>query len=388
MTERIYADHAATTPVRNEVIASMLPYLATYGFNPSSLHAEGRAARAALDAARDTVAALLGAKPREIVFTAGGSEADTLAVVGGARAARGRGRHVVTSAIEHHAVLHAMDLLRDEGFEVTVLGVDASGRIDPEAFEAALRPETVLASVMLANNELGTIQPIAQLARAARSRGIVFHTDAVQAPGRVPFGVESLGVDLLSLSAHKFYGPKGVGALYVRAGTPLGPLIVGGGQEHGLRAGTENVAGIVGFARALELAIIEMPAEARRLARLRDRFEAELAPLPGIRINGRGGSRLPNVASVAFAGIDIPTFLVRLDLEGVAVSAGSACAAGSTEPSHVMAALDVEPWVRQGTIRFSFGKLTREQDVERLVKMLPVVLSAVRNGQGDVEGRS
>jgi len=241
---------------------------------------------------------------------------------------------------------------------------------------------------MLANNELGTIQPIAQLARAARSRGIVFHTDAVQAPGRVPFGVESLGVDLLSLSAHKFYGPKGVGALYVRAGTPLGPLIVGGGQEHGLRAGTENVAGIVGFARALELAIIEMPAEARRLARLRDRFEAELAPLPGIRINGRGGSRLPNVASVAFAGIDIPTFLVRLDLEGVAVSAGSACAAGSTEPSHVMAALDVEPWVRQGTIRFSFGKLTREQDVERLVKMLPVVLSAVRNGQGDVEGRS
>jgi cysteine desulfurase len=384
MTERIYADHAATTPLREEVLAAMLPYFTTYGFNPSSLHAEGRAARTALDAARASVAALLGAKPREIVFTGGGSEADTLAIVGAARASAQRGGHVVTVATEHHAVLHAVAVLRDEGFAVTVLPVDADGLVDRAAFAAALRPQTLLASVMLANNETGTLQPIAGLARIARDRGVLFHCDAVQAPGRVPFDVRGLGVDLLALSAHKFYGPKGVGILYVRAGTPLVPLVVGGGQEAGLRAGTENVVGIVGSARALELAVAEMPAEAPRLERLRDRFEAALLPLAGVHVNGRGGPRLPNVSSLAFAGIDIPTFLVRLDLEGVAASAGSACAAGSAEPSHVMAALDVEPWVRLGTIRFSFGRLTREQDVERLVKMLPGVLGAVRDGDGDL----
>jgi cysteine desulfurase len=379
-TERIYADHAATTPVRNEVIATMLPYLATFGFNPSSLHAEGRTARAALDGARTTVASLLGAKAREIVFTGGGSEADMLAIAGAARAGRDRGRHIVTSAIEHHAVLHATDLLRDEGFEVTVLGVDASGRVDPDSFEAALRPDTVLASIMLANNELGTLQPIPVLARAARSRGVLFHTDAVQAPGRVPIDVEALGVDLLSLSAHKFYGPKGVGALYVRSGTPVAPLIVGGGQEHGLRAGTENVAGIVGFAQALALAVAELPAETARLSTLRDRFERALEAAGGACVNGREAERLPNVSSVAFRGVDAPTFLVRLDLEGVAASAGSACAAGATEPSHVLAALDVPSWVRTGTVRFSFGRLTSEQDVERLVKMLPGILDSVRVG--------
>ena len=380
LPRRVYADHAATTPVRNEVIAAMLPYLGTYGFNPSSLHAEGRAARAALDAARDAVAAVLGAKPREIVFTGGGSEADTLAIVGGARAARARGRHVVTAATEHHAVLRAMELLRDEGFEVTVLGVDADGRIDRAAFEAALRPDTVLASIMLANNELGTLQPVAELARTARARGVLFHTDAVQAPGRVPLDVGALGVDLLALSAHKFYGPKGVGMLYVRSGTPLAPLIVGGGQEHGLRAGTENVAGIVGFSHALALAEAERVAESVRLSGLRERFEAALEAAAGAHINARRAARLPNVSSVAFRGIDAPTFLVRLDLEGIAASAGSACAAGSTEPSHVLAALDVPAWVRTSTIRFSFGKLTTEQDVEELAQMVPGILGSVRDG--------
>ncbi len=379
-SERIYADHAATTPVRNEVIAAMLPYLGTYGFNPSSLHAEGRAARGAVDAARAAVAGLLGAKQRDIVFTGGGSEADTLAIVGAARAARSRGAHVVTSAVEHHAVLHATDVLRDAGFTVTVLGVDADGRVDPADFEAALRPDTVLASVMLANNELGTVQPIETLARIARTRGVIFHTDAVQAPGRIPLDVDALGVDLLSLSAHKFYGPKGVGALYVRPGTPIVPLIVGGGQEHGLRAGTENVAGIVGFAHAFGLASAELPVEAPRLRELRDRFEAALGDLPGTRINALGAERLPNVSSVAFEGVDAPTFLVRLDLEGIAASAGSACAAGSTEPSHVLAALDVPPWARVGTLRFSFGKLTGEQDVERMIRVLPSVLESVRGG--------
>jgi cysteine desulfurase len=376
---RIYADHAATTPVRDEVTAAMLPYFGTFGFNPSSQHAEGRAARAALDEARATVAGLLGARPREIVFTGGGSEADTLAIVGGARAARGRGRHVVTAATEHHAVLHATDVLRDEGFEVTVLGVDSQGLVDPAAFEAALRPDTVLASIMLANNELGTLTPIADLARVARERGVVFHCDAVQAPGRVPLDVDALGVDLLSLSAHKFYGPKGVGVLYVRSGTPLVALVVGGGQEAGLRAGTENVAGIVGLARALELAVAEMPAEVARLEGMRDRFEAGVdRAIADVCVNGRRAPRLPNVSSLAFRGVEAATFLVRLDLDGVAVSAGSACAAGSVEPSHVIAALGAPRWVELGTIRFSFGKLTSEHDVERLVSMLPEAVSGVR----------
>ncbi len=379
MEGRIYLDHAATTPVREEVLAAMLPYFSEVGFNPSSLHAEGRAARAALDAARASVAGLLGAKPREIVFTGGGSEADNLAILGSARARRAAGAHVVTAATEHHAVLHAMDVLRDEGFEVTVLPVDGAGRIAPDAFAAALRPDTVLASIMLANNELGTIQPVAELARLARARGVVFHTDAVQAPGRLPLDVELLGVDVLALSAHKFYGPKGVGALYVRGGTALMPLVVGGGQEAGLRAGTENVAGIAGFARALELAVGEQAAETARVRGLRDRFEAALlAAVPGVRVNAADAPRLPHVASIAFEGIEAPALLVRLDLEGVAVSAGSACAAGSTEPSHVVAALGAPAWVQLGTIRFSFGKLTSEKDVERLMRMLPLVVGELR----------
>jgi cysteine desulfurase len=379
VSDRIYADHAATTPVREEVLAAMLPYFDRVGFNASSLHAEGRAARAALDGARASVARLVGAKPREIVFTGGGSEADNLAILGAARARRAEGAHVVTAATEHHAVLHATDVLRAEGFDVTVLPVDGAGRVAPDAFAAALRTDTILASIMLANNELGTLQPVAELARLARARGVLFHTDAVQAPGRVPLDVDELGVDLLALSAHKFYGPKGVGALYVRAGTPLAPLVVGGGQEAGLRAGTENVAGIVGFARAFELAAGEFPVEAFRLRGLRDRFERELAAaLPGVRVNGGEAPRLPNVSSIAFDGVDAPTLLVRLDLEGVAASAGSACAAGSVEPSHVIAALAAPAWVETGTVRFSFGKLTMRQDVERLASMVPRAVGALR----------
>ncbi len=376
---RIYADHAATTPVREDVVAAMLPYFGEVGFNASSLHAEGRAARAALDGARASVARLLGAKPREIVFTGGGSEADNLAILGAARARRGTGAHVVTVATEHHAVLHAMNVLREEGFAVTVLPVDGAGRVAPADFAAALRADTVLASIMLANNELGTLQPVAQLARLARARGVLFHTDAVQAPGRVALDVDDLGIDLLALSAHKFYGPKGVGALYVRSGTPLAPLVVGGGQEAGRRAGTENVAGIVGFARALELAVAELPGEALRLRALRDGFErAVTAALPGVRVNGGAAARLPNVASLAFEGVDATTLLVRLDLDGAAASAGSACAAGSVEPSHVIAALGAPGWVETGTLRFSFGKLTNQQDVERLARMVSRAVGALR----------
>jgi cysteine desulfurase len=271
-----------------------------------------------------------------------------------------------------------MPFLRDEGWEVTVLPVDADGRVAPHAFAAALRPGTTFASLVLANNELGTLNPIAELARIARKRGVVFHTDAVQAPGKLNLDVGDLGVDLLSLSAHKFYGPKGSGALYVRSGVPLAPLVVGGGQEAGRRSGTENVAGIAGLAFALDVAVRELPAEEERLRALRDRFESGLATIDGVRINAAGAPRLPNISSVAFEGADATALLARLDLEGVAVSAGSACAAGSTEPSHVLAALDVPGWVRTSTIRFSFGKLNVEEDVTTLSRMLPKVVAAVR----------
>jgi cysteine desulfurase len=378
---RIYADHAATTPVRPEVVAAMLPHLAG-GFNPSSLHGEGRRARAVLDAARASVARSLGAAPREIVFTGGGSEADNLAIFGVARA-HGRPAHAITSAVEHHAVLHACDVLRGEGWEITILGVDAAGRVDPAELEAAFRPQTVLVSLMLANNELGTLNPIPALARVARRHEAIFHTDAIAAPGRLPLDAGALGIDLLSLSAHKFYGPKGVGVLYVRGGTPLTAQIVGGGQEAGLRAGTENVAGIAGLACALELSAAELPGEVERLRSLRDRFEAGVcAALAGVRINGGEAERLPNMSSLAFAGAAALETVIRLDLEGVAVSAGSACAAGSTQPSHVLAALDVPSWARTGTVRFSFGKLTEEQDVEALIRMLPGAIAALRGEAG------
>jgi cysteine desulfurase len=385
MAPRIYADHAATTPVRAEVIEAMIPYLGANGFNASSPYAEGRAARAALDDARRRVAGVLGAKPREIVFTGGASEADNLAIIGAARAARARGNHIVTAASEHHAVLHAVERLREDGFEVTVLDVDRDGRVDPAAYRASLREGTILAALMLANNELGTIHPISAFAAEARERGILFHCDAVQAPGRLALDVAELGVDLLAISAHKFYGPKGVGVLYVREGTPLAPLVVGGGQEFGLRAGTENVSGIVGLARALELAAAELPAESVRLARMRDGFERAIrAAEPDARVNASGAPRLPNLSSIAFPGLDAATILVNLDLAGVAVSAGSACAAGATTSSHVLRAIGAPLRERSGTLRFSFGRLSSEQDVERLQTMVPGILAQVRVAAPDL----
>ncbi|HEY4440657.1 MAG TPA: cysteine desulfurase family protein [Candidatus Elarobacter sp.] len=375
---RIYLDNAATTVVRPEVVETMVPLLAG-GYNPSSQHGEGRAARAVLDDARETVARILGAAPREIVFTGGGSEADTLAVVGAARALRAKGRHVVTSAIEHHAVLHAADLLEAEGWEVTRLPVDARGLVDPAAFAAALRPDTTLASIMLANNEIGVVEPIAQLAALARARGVVFHTDAIQAPGRLPLNVDQLGVDLLSLSGHKFGGPKGAGVLYVRSGTPLEPIVVGGGQEHGLRAGTEDVAGIAGFARALSLAEAERPETAARLRTLRDRLETALvAAIPDVLVNGAGAPRLPGITSLAIADAPSDALLIRLDLAGIAASAGSACAAGSLEPSHVAAALGLPERFRTGVIRFSLGSSTTEAEVESVIARFPALVADVR----------
>ena len=377
---RIYADHAATTAARAEVVEAMLPYLGELGFNPSSLHAEGRRARAAVDAARDTVARLLGARSKEIVFTAGGTEADNLAIFGTARVAARPGRRIVSVATEHHAVVHALGALADEGWEVAEAPLEPDGTVDPARFAESLRDGTVLATVMLANNETGVIQPVAELARLARERGVTFHTDAVQAPAHLPLDVRALGVDLLSLSAHKFYGPKGTGALYVREGTALVPLVHGGSQEFAKRAGTENVAGIVGMAAALELAAAERETAAPRIAALRDRFESGLKQrLEDIKIIGEGALRLPGVSNVAFAGVASDALVLRLDLEGVAVSAGSACAAGSLEPSHVIAALGLEPRWRTSTVRFSFGRGTDADEIARLTEVVARVVTDLRS---------
>jgi cysteine desulfurase len=366
---RVYLDYAATTPLRPEALAAMTPYFAQHGFNPSSAHAEGRRARAALDDARDSVARVLGCGRKEVVFTAGGSESDALALLGYARANRDRGRHLVSTVIEHHAVLHALDALEAEGFEVSRIGVDESGLVDPVRFAQELRADTILASVAQANNEIGTVQPIAALARVARERGVAFHTDAVQAAPWLPLDVAELGVDLLSISAHKFYGPKGVGALYVRSGVAVEPLVYGGGQEFGRRSGTENVAGIVGLAAALELATAGKAERASRVAALRERLESRiLAEIPDARVNG--ASRLPNNLNLSIAGVDSEGLLAGLDLEGIAVSAGSACASGVLEPSHVIAALGLDGRWQRGVIRISLGYDTREEDIDRAASVL------------------
>jgi cysteine desulfurase len=364
MSSNIYLDNAATTTARPEVIEAMVPLLAG-GYNPSSAHAHGRAARAALDTARADVARVLHAAPREIVFTGGGSEADVLAIVGAAKARAAEGKHVVTAAFEHHAVLHACDVLEGEGWSVTRLPVTGDGLVEPAALAAAMRPGTTLVSIMLGNNEVGTIQPIAELAAIAHAGGALMHTDAVQTAGYLDLDVTKLGVDLLAISAHKFYGPKGVGVLFVRRGTPVVAQIVGGGQEHGLRSGTENLAGVAGLARALTLADAERPQTAPQVASLRDRLEAALlAGIPGGRVLGAGAPRLPHILSVAFRDQPSDALLMALDLEGVSASAGSACAAGSLEPSHVVAALGVEPAYATGVLRFSLGRATTKTEVD------------------------
>jgi cysteine desulfurase len=383
---RIYLDFAASAPMRPEVQAAMLPHLGEQACNPSSLHAEGRAARAALDEARESVARLLNAKPREIIFTASGSEANNLAIFGVARARRAQGKHLITAATEHPAVLRAFDVLRDDGFSVTVLPVDAQGRVEPAAFARAITLQTTFASIMLANNETGTLNALSEIAAIAREREVILHTDAVAAAGQLPFDLRALGVDALSLSAHKFSGPKGVGVLYVRQGTPLAQLIVGGAQELGVRAGTENVAGIVGLAAALELAVREMPAAVPRMARLRDELEAGIkAALPAVRINGAGAPRLAGTTNVSFPNVESVALLARLDLEGVAASAGSACAAGAAERSHVIEALGLPRWARDGVVRFSLGTTTTQAEIDDVLRRLPGIVDSATGAAVTVE---
>ncbi len=376
-TERIYLDYAATTPVDPVTAQAMVRHFGAY--NPSSVHAEGRKARAVLDDARDRVARVLGVGRKEITFTGSGTEADNQAIFSAAQHGSARGKHIVASAIEHHAVLHALDVLAADGYEISLLAVDGRGAVDPAAFEVALREDTVLATIMYANNEIGVVQPIPELASIAKRHGVLFHTDAVQAPGWLPITVSELGVDMLSLSAHKFYGPKGVGVLYARTGVTLAPLIQGGGQEFGRRSGTENLAGIVGLADALERAAGERNERAARIERLRDRLEDGIAQkIEDVHFNGRGGPRLPNVSNVSFAGVDSESLLMQLDLEGIAASAGSACTSGVLEPSHVIAAIGLPPRFEQGVIRFSLGNTTTQQEIDRVLTVLPGVVAGLR----------
>jgi cysteine desulfurase len=378
--ETIYLDHAATTPVDPRAVEAMLPYFTTHFGNPSSIYAQARATRQALDSARSTVASMLHARPSEVIFTSGGSESDNAAIKGAVWAARDRGNHVITTAIEHHAVLHICEWLERFGVETTYLPVDAQGLVDPVEVERAIRPQTVLISVMHSNNEIGTVQPLAEIAAIARAHSIPVHSDAVQSGGQLPLDVNALGVDLLSLSGHKFYGPKGVGVLYVRRGTPWLPIQQGGGQERNRRAGTENVAGIVGLATALELAVGAMGSESPRLRALRDRLiDGIQAAIPESRLNGHHELRLPNNANISFAGVDGESILLNLDLHGIAASSGSACTAGSIDPSHVLLALGLSPAMASSALRLTLGRGTTEAHIDRVLEILPGVIARLRS---------
>lgn len=375
----VYLDHAATTPLAPAVLEAMLPYLQSDFGNPNSLHQVGRAARRAVEHARRQVAGLLGCQPHQVVFTSGGTEGDNLSVLGGVLAQGIRHGHIITSTIEHHAVLDACRHLQAQGFEVTYLPVDASGRIDPDDVSRALRPDTALVSLMLANNEVGTLQPIAQLAKRLQHHPSVLHTDAVQAAGQVPLDVEALGVDLLTISAHKMYGPKGVGALYVKDEALLEPLLHGGGQERGIRPGTEHVAGIVGQGAAAALAKAKLPEASAKLAQLRDRLiEGVLDSVEGVRLSGHPQQRLPGSASFCFEGLAGESLLLKLDMHGVCVSTGSACTAGRLDPSHVLLAMGIPKELANGSIRMTLGRDTTPAQVDRVLALLPEAVAQVR----------
>lgn len=369
--ERIYLDHAATTPVREEVAQAMAPYLSTSFGNPSSIHSYGQEAKAALDDSRDTLAHALGAEPSEITFTAGGTEADNLALVGIALAHRERGNHIITTAVEHDAVLKTADFLEQMGWRVTRLPVDRFGMVSAGQVAEAIASDTVLVSVMHANNEVGTIQPIAEIAAIARERGVLVHTDAVQSFGYLPVDVNTLGVDLLSLSAHKIYGPKGVGALYVRRGVGIEAILHGGGQERERRSGTQNVAGIAGFAAATQLLLGEREEEAKRLASLRDAWIGKaLKALPGAVLNGHSTERLPNNINISIEGVEGEALLLSMDLAGVAASSGSACASGSIEPSHVLVAMGMPLERARGALRLTLGRSTTSGELDYALQVL------------------
>jgi cysteine desulfurase len=379
--QRIYLDHNATTPVAPDVVDRMAATLREDFGNPSSVHHFGQRAKAAMDDARSATAALIGGEASELVFTSGGTESDNFAIRGIAEALEPTGRrHLITATIEHEAVLNTFKALARRGWKTTLLPVDHSGIVSPASLETAITDDTALVSVMHANNEIGTIQPVADLARIAKSRGALFHTDAVQTAGKIPVDVKSLGVDLLSLSAHKFYGPKGVGALWIRRGLRLIPVLTGGKHERSRRAGTENVAGIVGMGIAAQLARATMSEEGPRLAALRDRLEdGVLRAVPGTVINGARSPRVPNTTNISFDRVEAESLLIALDLQGFAVSTGSACSSGTLEPSHVLKAMGFPPHRTQNSIRFSLGAANTEADVDRVIAVLPGIVEKLRS---------
>ena len=374
---RIYMDNAATTATRPEVVEAMMPYFTQFYGNASSIHSFGRDARRALENARRQVASALNCEPREIYFTAGGSESDNWAI---RCALQSRpGKHIITSAIEHHAVLHTCEYMEKQGYEVTYLPVDEYGIVSVEEVQKAIRPDTVLITIMAANNEIGTLQPIAEIGRIAREAGILFHTDAVQAVGAIPVDVKAWNVDMLSLSGHKFHAPKGIGALYIRKGVRISNLIFGGAQERGLRAGTENLPGIVGLGKAIELAVAELPEYSERLTRLRDKLiDGILTAIPDVQLNGHRTQRLPGNVNVSVRYVEGEALLMRLDLAGIAASSGSACTSGSLDPSHVLLAIGLPHEVAHGSLRLSLGSDTTEEDVDYVIATLPDIVSTLR----------
>lgn len=385
MARFIYLDHAATTSVHPKVLEAMLPYFSEKYGNPSSVYSIAQESRKALDESREAVATVLGCRPNEVIFTSGGTESDNTAIKGGAFASKQEGNHIITSSIEHHAVIHTCQFMERFGFEVTYLPVDRYGLVSIEDLEKALNDKTILVTIMLANNEMGTIEPIAELSRVvkdyARSRGknIIFHTDAVPGAGAIDLNVDKLGVDMLSLSAHKFFGPKGVGVLYLGRGTPFMPQQLGGGQERHRRAGTENVAGIVGTAVALKRAAEGREANSSHCSGLRDRLiEGIKAKIDRVYLNGHPTQRLPNNANLSFEFVEGESILLNLDLAGVAASSGSACTSGSLEPSHVLTAMGVPARLAQGALRFTLGPENTEEDIDYVLSILPGMVEKLR----------
>ena len=377
---RIYLDHAATTPTDPLVVEAMKPLFTEMYGNPSSVHSSGSEARESVDAARSILAESLNCRAEEIFFTSGGTESNNLALKGIAWASEDRGNHIITSAVEHHAVLEPCDFLEKREFHITRLPVDADGRVDPAEVKSAIRPETTLISIMHANNEIGTIQPIQEIGALARENNIPLHVDAVQTFGHLPIAVDEMGIDLLSVSAHKLYGPKGVGALYVRRGTRIESLLHGGNQERGLRASTENVPSIVGFGRAVEIAARRMSDEHSHLRSLQqEMIRGILDKIPHTRLNGHADNRLPSNVNVSFEGVSAEAVLLGLDLEGIAASSGSACATGVLEPSHVLLALGLSKESAEGSLRFTMGRNTTEAEIDTLLDVLPGIVERLRS---------
>ncbi|MGI6359258.1 MAG: cysteine desulfurase NifS [Bacillota bacterium] len=375
----VYLDHAATTPVHPEVLSAMLPYFsADYG-NASSVHHFGRKVRIAVDQARSSVAEAIGAKPQEIYFTSGGTEADNLAILGTARQLANKGKHIITSGIEHHAVLETCQALEKQGYDVTYLPVDETGLVRVQDVEAAIRPDTILITIMHANNEIGTIQPIAEIGALAKAKGIVMHTDAVQSMGSLPIKVDDLQVDLLSFSAHKIYGPKGIGALYVRRGTRLKPIWYGGSQERKLRTGTENVPGIIGLAKAVELAVREREQRNAHLKQLQRKLIAGLTSVPDVTLNGHPEQRLPGNVNISVKYVEGESLILSLDMKGIAVSSGSACTSGSLEPSHVLLCMGLDHLQAHGSLRLTLGKDNTEEDIDYVLSVFPEIVERLRS---------